>query len=160
MTLFQKKKSLKKPQRYKNPLARALAKSGSALHPKKRKKAISRTYSSRMIRKLYGKEFYTYSPVQKAFIRKNLGIIHRITQATLIRNGYPEVAARTKQQGTNIVSFYLHPNGDISNLRLKKRLRYAALDQNTLEVIRIAYKSYPHPKRKTKIIFYVQYSIY
>jgi outer membrane biosynthesis protein TonB len=34
------------------------------------------------------------------------------------------------------------------------------LDQNTLEVIRIAYKNYPLPNKKTKIVFYVTYSIY
>ena len=158
-TVVPKKISHKRKTTYNNPLAKALAKSGTSLY-KKRKHRTLNHLNSKMIRKLYGKEFNTYSKVQKEFIHKNLGIIHRITQATLIRNGYPEVAARTQQKGTNIVSFYLHPNGDISHLRLKKRLGYAALDKNTLEVIRIAYKSYPHPKKRTKIIFYVKYSIY
>ena len=152
----------RKPQRKrsKNPLANALMGSGSSMYPSRSTPASSGSYSSQMINQLYGKEFNTFSPSQKKFIKHNLGAIHRITQRTLIRNGYPEVAVRTRQQGTNVVSFYLHPNGDISNLRLKTKIGYAALDQNTLEVIRIAYKDYPLPNQKTKIVFYVQYSIY
>ena len=113
-----------------------------------------------MIRKLYGREFDSFTPAQKKFIRDKLGEIHRITQNTLTRNGYPSVAARTGQQGVNVVTFYLHPNGDISGLRLKRRMGYTALDQNTLEVIRTAYMYYPHPKTKTKITFYVNYELF
>ena len=115
--------------------------------------------SRRMIRQLYGSEFNGYSPEQKKFIKNNLGLIHRITQMTLIRNGYPEIAARTGQQGINVVSFYLHPNGNITGLHLDKYMGYEALDRNTLQVIRIAYKDYPLPTKTTKIKFFVQYSI-
>ena len=111
------------------------------------------------IAKYYGKEFYTFTKEQRRFIRNHLGEIQRITQNTLVRHGYPEVAVRTRQQGTNVVSFYLHPNGDVSDLRLLKPMGYEALDENTLEVIRIAYKDYPRPKTKTKIVFYVTYSL-
>jgi len=152
----------RKPQRKKskNPLANALMGSGTSLYPTQSAHSSSGSYSAKMINQLYGREFGTFSPTQKKFIKHNLGLIHRITQRTLTRNGYPEIAIRTRQQGTNIVSFYLHPNGDISNLRLKTKIGYASLDKNTLEVIRIAYKDYPLPNQKTKIVFYVQYSIY
>ena len=157
-----KKVVKRKPQRKKsnNPLANALMGSGSSMYPTRSTPASSGSYSAKMINQLYGKEFNTYSPTQKKFIKHNLGLIHRITQRTLTRNGYPEVAVRTRQQGTNVVSFYLHPNGDISGLRLKTKIGYSALDKNTLEVIRIAYKNYPLPNQKTRIVFYVQYSIY
>ena len=158
----QKRVVKRKPRRKKsnNPLANALMGSGTSLYPTQSAPASSGSYSAKMINQLYGKEFGTFSPTQKKFIKHNLGLIHRITQRTLTRNGYPEISIRTRQQGTNIVSFYLHPNGDISNLRLKTKIGYAALDNNTLEVIRIAYKDYPLPNQKTKIVFYVQYSIY
>jgi TonB family protein len=123
-------------------------------------KTQARGFGMGTIRKLYGKEYDSFSAKQKEFIRTNLSLIHRITQRTLIRNGYPEVAVQTHQQGTNIVSFYLHPNGDISNLKLKRRIGYSALDNNTLQVIKIAYKDYPLPAKTTKIVFYVTYSIY
>ena len=120
----------------------------------------SKASKKQIIKQLYGSEFNKYSKTQKNFIKNNLATIESITQRTLDRNGYPEIARRTGQEGTNIVSFYLHPNGDISKLRLKKHIGYQALDNNTLEVIRIAYKDYPLPNQKTKIVFYVQYSVY
>jgi len=145
-----------KTHKKRNSLASALAPSSNY---KSMYKRPSNGFGMQTIRKLYGKEYDGFSAKQKEFIRMNLGLIHRITQRTLIRNGYPEVAIRTHQQGTNVVSFYLHPNGDISHLRLKKHIGYSALDKNTLEVIRIAYKDYPLPAKTTKIVFYVSYSI-
>lgn len=117
-------------------------------------------YPNKKIQKLYGSTFHTFTPTQKKFIEDNLNIIQRITQNTLTRRGYPEGAGRTGQQGTNVVSFNLHPNGDISDLRLKRRIGYHALDDNTLELIKTAYKDYPYPSTTTKIVFYVTYSIY
>jgi len=159
-----KKKIVKKTRprrpspRSKSGLAGALMGSGSSvsLAPSR---SSSSSYSSQMIKQLYGSEFDSFSPTQKKFIKNNLGAIHRITQRTLIQNGYPDIAVRTMQEGTNIVTFYLHPNGNITGLRLQSRIGYTALDDNTLEVIRIAYKEYPRPKTKTKITFYVRYSI-
>ena len=159
--VVKKRKPKRQPKRSNDPLANMLMGAGTSMVPKQiRRPSSSGSYGDRMINDLYGGEFKTYSPTQKKFIRNNLGTIHRITQRTLIQNGYPETAVRTRQQGTNVVSFYLHPNGDISGLKLKTRIGYQALDQNTLDVIRIAYKDYPLPNKKTKIIFYVRYSMY
>ncbi len=159
--MVKKTKTYKQPKRSSDPLANALMGSGTSMYTSEPSRpSSSGSYGERMINQLYGPEFNTYTETQKKFIKSNLGTIHRITQNTLTRNGYPEIAVRTRQQGTNIVSFYLHPNGDISDLKLKKHIGYQALDQNTLDVIRTAYKQYPLPNKKTKIIFYVKYSIY
>ena len=160
-TVVKKTKQQRQPKRSGDPLANMLMGSGTSMYPSKiSQPSSSGSYGARMIKKLYGEEFNTYSETQKKFIKNNLGSIHRITQNTLTRNGYPDIAVRTRQQGTNIVSFYLHPNGDISDLKLKRHIGHQALDQNTLDVIRTAYKDYPLPNKKTKIIFYVKYSIY
>lgn len=160
-SVVKKTKQYRQPKRSSDPLANALMGSGTSMYPSQRSRpSSSGSYGARMINKLYGEEFNTYSETQKKFIKNNLGTIHSITQRTLTRNGYPDVAVRTRQQGTNIVSFYLHPNGDISDLKLKRHIGHQALDQNTLDVIRIAYKDYPLPNKKTKIVFYVKYSIY
>ena len=153
-----KKRRKALPKRSK--LANALLGAGTSVYPTRNRAPSKNSSKERMIRKLYGSEFDSFTPVQKKFIRDKLGEIHRITQNTLTRNGYPSVAARTRQQGVNVVTFYLHPNGDISGLRLKRRMGYAALDQNTLEVIRTAYMHYPRPKTKTKITFYVNYELF
>ncbi len=159
--VVKKTKQYRQPKRSSDPLASALMGSGTSMYPSKPSRpSSSGSYSARMIDQLYGKEFDSYSETQKKFIKNNLGTIHAITQRTLTRNGYPEVAVRTRQQGTNVVSFYLHPNGDITDLKLKRHIGHQALDQNTLDVIRIAYKDYPLPNKKTKIVFYVRYSIY
>jgi len=118
------------------------------------------SYPNSKIRKLYGSEFHSFTPTQKKFIEDNLETIQTITQRTLTRRGYPEGAGETGQEGTNVVTFYLHPNGDISDLRLKTRIGYRALDENTLSLIRVAYMDYPYPTTTTKITFYVKYSIY
>jgi TonB family protein len=164
-----KKKIVKKkplPKHFRLPkkhtrdkLANALLGGKSSKVKPQRNRAPSHA-ADRMIRQLYGKEFYHFTKTQQKFIRDNLSEIYRITQNTLYMNGYPEVAVRTQQQGVNIVSFYLHPNGDISQLRLVKPMGYEALDQNTIAVIQIAYKDYPRPKTKTKIVFYVNYRLY
>ena len=157
--LAQKRQASKKQKRSKkhskDPLANAIMSASTSVRPRKSKRP-----AMRMIKQFYGSEFNAFTPTQKKFIEKNLGSIYRITQRTLTRNGYPRVAARTQQQGTQIVTFYLHPNGAISGLRLKKRVGYASLDKNTIKVIRIAYKDYPRPKTKTKITFYVEYSLF
>ncbi|CAA6808938.1 MAG: Ferric siderophore transport system, periplasmic binding protein TonB [uncultured Sulfurovum sp.] len=120
----------------------------------------SSAYPNKKIQKLYGSAFHDFTPTQKKFIENNLNTIQEITQRTLTRRGYPEGAGRTGQEGTNVVSFNLHPNGNISNLRLKTRIGYRALDDNTLSLIRVAYMDYPYPSTTTKIVFYVTYSIY
>jgi len=117
-------------------------------------------HPNKKIKKLYGLSFHSFTPIQKKFIENNLDTIQQITQSTLIIRGYPEGAGQTGQEGTNIVSFNLHSNGDISNLRLKQRIGYRALDENTISLIKTAYKDYPYPSTTTKIIFYVTYSIY
>ncbi len=152
----QKQRKQKQTKRKSNdPLANAIMNASTSIRPTK-----SRRPAMRMIKQFYGSEFNTFTKTQKRFIEKHLGSIYQITQRTLTRNGYPWVAQKTHQQGTAIVTFYLHPNGNISGLRLKKRIGYAALDKNTIKVIRIAYKDYPRPKTKTKITFYVEYSLF
>ncbi|RUM75907.1 MAG: hypothetical protein DSZ12_02780, partial [Sulfurovum sp.] len=151
---YQKLEERKKRTRRKNALARSLMQAST-----QRSSHRASNTSMHMIERFYGSEFNSFTGTQKKFIEDNLNAIYRITQRRLTRNGYPSVAVRTHQQGTQIVTFYLHPNGDISRLRLKRPLGYASLDKNTLRVIRIAYKSYPHPKTKTKITFYVEYSL-
>jgi TonB family protein len=154
----QKKRLEQYKKRSSSSLANSLMNSGRAYRPQRRKQ-LNRNSSSNLINRLYGKEFNTYSSAQKSFLKSNLGRIHSITQRALNRNGYPESAIRMGQEGVNVVSFYLHPNGNITNLKLEKSMGHSSLDENTLQVIRIAYSEYPLPKVKTKIKFYVNYTI-
>ncbi|RXJ88116.1 energy transducer TonB [Arcobacter sp. CECT 8985] len=109
--------------------------------------------------KLYGKEYDKFTKVQKKFLQNNLKKIGRITQKYLYKRGYPRIAVRTKQEGVNVLEFYLYPNGDISDLKVINSSTYETLDKNSKETIEVAYKDYPRPKEKTKIRIYVNYKI-
>ena len=116
--------------------------------------------NSKLINSLYGSSYSRMSRAQRRYIDRYLAEIIRISQRTLNYLGYPQEAIALRQQGTNIVEFWLHPNGDISGLRLKRRLRAESLNRQTIEVIKTAYMYYPHPPVKTKIIIYVGYRLY
>ena len=107
--------------------------------------------------RLYGEEYNSFTKVQKVYLQKNLKNIGRITQKYL---RYPSIAARTGQAGMNIIEFKLHPNGDISDLKLSSSSGYSSLDKNTVETVEIAYKDYPRPKTITKVKIYVYYKLY
>ena len=104
--------------------------------------------------KLYGEKYFQYSKVQKRYLRNNLNSIGRVTQKYL---SYPRLSIRTRQSGINIVEFLLHPNGDITNLKISDSSSYTALDKNTLKTISLAYKDYPKPLETVKIKIYVKY---
>lgn len=109
------------------------------------------------IKELYGDDLYSLNLEERKFIEDNLSGIGRITQKYL---KYPQLAGQMGQQGDNIVEFYLHPNGDISDLKLLTPSGYRLLDENSIHTIEIAYKDYPYPAVKTKIRIRVMYRIY
>ena len=107
--------------------------------------------------KLYGEKFFEFSETQRRYLKQNLNKIGKITQRYL---EYPRVSIRTKQQGVNIIEFYLHPNGDITELKLIDSSSYTALDRNTVYTIKLAYQDYPRPFEKVKVIINVKYLLY
>ncbi|WP_198306127.1 energy transducer TonB [Arcobacter vandammei] len=112
------------------------------------------------LEKLYGKEFDTFTKVQKAYLEKNLNNFQIITQRVLNRMGYPKLAAKLQIGGVNIVEFMFHPDGSITGLKITNSSGYTILDDYSLELIEIAYKDYPKPTEKTKIKFQVFYRIF
>ncbi len=113
--------------------------------------------ANKEILELYGQEFGSLNRNQREFIKSNLDSIGKITQKYL---KYPLVAGKIGQEGQNIVEFYLHPNGDISELKLLTSSGFRLLDDNSIHTIKIAYKDYPYPSEKTKIRIRVTYRIY
>ena len=121
---------------------------------------INGAMGEREFRALYKDEFDHFTPDQKKFIRNNLNRIQAITQHYLTMRGYPPFAVQMHQQGTNVVEFWLLPNGDITDLRVITSSGFSVLDQNSIDTIKTAYKDYPRPKEKTKIRFYIHYQLY
>ena len=148
------KKQLQKEHNQTMPSLQALF---AKTTPQKAKTGLSKLPPQ--LRKLYKDDFSTFTKEQKKFLQNNLSKIAAITQKYLYLQGYPYIAIKTRQEGINAVEFLLHPNGDISQLRLLTSSRYEALDKNSIETIKTAFKDYPHPKTPTKIRIYVKYSI-
>jgi TonB family protein len=145
------------------PAKQALFKQRPVQKPRKRRKHIRPTPQGpdrRLISSLYGNSYSRLSSAQRRFIDENLRKILEISQRTLNYLGYPTEAVHFREQGTNLVEFWLHPNGDISGLRLRRRIGSPSLDRQTIEVIKTAYMHYPRPKVRTKIIIYVRYRLY
>ena len=109
---------------------------------------------------LYGDELGDYGFAEIDFIINNLRNIGRITQYHINRRGYPQSARLLKQQGKNVIEFYLHPNGDISELRVVSSANSIILDNDMLTNIKIAFREYPRPTSKVKIRFYMTYMLY
>lgn len=118
---------------------------------------LSQKFENSDIKELYGDEFFSLTREEQEFIEDNLSKIGAITQRYL---KYPQIAGELGQEGINAVEFFLHPNGDISDLRLLHALGYTLLDKNSIKTIQIAYKDYPLPSRTTKIRIKVHYKIY
>ncbi|QKJ22840.1 energy transducer TonB [Poseidonibacter lekithochrous] len=112
------------------------------------------------LQRLYGREYQTFTKVQKAYLEKNLNNFQVITQRVLTRLGYPKLAAKLRLSGKNIVEFMYYPNGNIKNLKITNSSGYAVFDDYSLKLIEIAYKDYPRPKTPTKLKFQVHYRIY
>lgn len=106
---------------------------------------------------LYGEEFMSYDDDTKEFLKDNLSDIGRITQKYLV---YPSISIRTRQHGHNVVEFMLHPNGDITDLKLIQSSTYSALDNNSIHTIKVAHKDYPKPQKSTKIRIFVYYKLH
>lgn len=115
---------------------------------------LADTQTKQDIHKFYGAEFGEFGLEEQEYILNNLANIGRITQRYL---RYPPNAGMLAQSGGNVVEFYLHPNGDISDLKIIKQSGFILLDRNSIKTIEIAYKDYPHPKTKTLIRFFINY---
>ncbi|MGM0533547.1 MAG: TonB family protein, partial [Campylobacterota bacterium] len=141
-----------------NKLNEAMEENAQKQQKKKQRQAQSK--QEQKLKQLYGDAFGELDSESKQFLTTNIKSIQSITQRYLYELGYPPVAIKTRQKGDNIVEFTLHPNGDISGLKLIESSGYRALDDNSRELIEVAYKDYPLPESKTLIRIKVIYSAF
>ncbi len=111
------------------------------------------------IQKLYGDKFGELSEGEQKYILDNQEVMRRITQTTLDRYGRARIPDNLRADETNMIEFYLHPDGSISDLRFLKNSRFSILDDTTKETIEIAYSKYPRPTQKTYIRYRVWYNL-
>ena len=113
--------------------------------------------TTREMKKLYGSEWGKLTPGQQQYMIDNQEIMRRITQEILNRQARVADLSGINSNSNNIVEFYLHPNGDMSDFRFLKKSGYFRLDDVTEATIRFAYSKYPYPKEKILVRYNVNY---
>jgi len=152
-----KKEELKKPE---DPLYAMLAQDKSKNEAKVEEKKTYRGSSiNQNIKELYGDEFGKLSEGQQKYILDNQEIMRRITQQVLTRVASVNLSRDLNVNRVNVIEFYLHPNGDMSDFRFLKKSGFYVLDDTTKETIEYAYARYPRPQEKTLIRYNVFYNL-
>lgn len=111
------------------------------------------------IRELYGDEFGKLTPGQQKYLLDNQEIMRRITQETLNRVASVNLRDNINSNSVNIVEFYLHPNGDMTDFKFLKKSGYYVLDDTTKETIEYSYSKYPRPSEKILVRYNVFYNL-
>lgn len=111
------------------------------------------------VEELYGEEFGKLTPGQQKYILDNQEIMRRITQQVLNRVARVNLDGSLRVNSSNVIEFYLHPNGDMSDFRFISKSGYFELDDITKETIEYAYAKYPRPSEKTLIRYNVFYHL-
>ena len=114
---------------------------------------------SQNIKELYGEEFGKLTPGQQQYIIDNQEVMRRITQQVLTRVARVNLPRDLNVNRSNVIEFYLHPNGDMTDFKFLSKSGYYVLDDTTKETIEYAYSRYPHPKEKTLIRYNVFYNL-
>jgi outer membrane biosynthesis protein TonB len=109
------------------------------------------------INELYGDVFGELSAGEQKYILDNQEIMRRITQQVLNRVGSVNLKGDLRVNTSNVIEFYLYPNGDISDIKFIQKSGYFVLDHTTRETIEYAYAKYPRPEQKTLIRYKVGY---
>ncbi len=124
-----------------------------------KKKTSNQSSINQNIKELYGDEFGKLTPGQQQYILDNQEIMRRITQEVLTRVARVNIPRDLNVNRTNVIEFYLHPNGDMSDFKFLSKSGYYILDDTTKETIEYAYSRYPRPKEKTLIRYNVFYNL-
>ena len=114
---------------------------------------------SQNIKELYGEEFGKLTPGQQKYILDNQEVMRRITQQVLSRVARVNLSRDLNVNRSNVIEFYLHPNGDMTDFKFLEKSGYYVLDDTTKETISYAYSRYPRPKEKILIRYNVYYNL-
>lgn len=149
-----------KEQEKKNPLYSILSQDHSSKEKKqKAKKNKLGSNIANNIKELYGSKFGKLSDAQQQYILDNQEVMRRITQQVLNRVARVNIPNDLSVNKTNVIEFYLHPNGDMTDFKFLKKSGQYILDETTKETIEYAYSRYPRPSEKTLIRYNVFYNL-
>lgn len=154
-----KQEPKKEEQKPKDPMAWMYEDKSSKEPKTEEKKTYNQSSINQNIKELYGDEFGKLSEGQQKYILDNQEIMRRITQQVLTRVARVNLSRDLNVNKSNVIEFYLHPNGDMSDFRFLKKSGYYVLDDTTKETIEYAYARYPRPTEKTLVRYNVFYNL-
>lgn len=121
------------------------------------RKRYSQLYDD--IKELYGDEFGKLTEGEQKYLLDNQEIMRRLTQTQLNQTGRTDIPNNLRVNEYNIVEFYLHPNGDMTDFRYLDHSGFHLLDDVTRDTIEAVYWRYPRPQQKTLIRYKFIYSL-
>lgn len=158
--LLSENNTTKKKKKEKNSLYSMLAEDKFSQERKQTKKTtFSGSKINSDVKELYGEEFGKLSEGQQKYILDNQEIMRRITQQVLTRVARVNLPRDLSVNRSNVIEFYLHPNGDMTDFKFLEKSGYYVLDDTTKETIEYAYSRYPRPTEKTLIRYNVYYNL-
>ncbi|MDF1881006.1 energy transducer TonB [Sulfurimonas sp. MAG313] len=125
--------------------------------PVKREQTRSGSHIGNDFKEAYGEAFGKLSEGEKKYVIDNQEVMRRITQEQLNRLAPVNIPRNLNVNTSNVIEFYLHPNGDMSDLKLVNASGYEILDDTSLQTIEYSVHRYPLPKQKTLIRYKVGY---
>lgn len=126
--------------------------------PQEKRRAVKRESKiANDVKKLYGSEWGSLSAGEQKYLIDNQEQMRRLTQQQLNATGRTDIPNNFRVNDENIIEFYLHPNGDISDIKLIKKSQFYLLDDVTRDTIEAVYWKYPRPAQKTKVRYKVGY---
>lgn len=144
----------------KDPMAWMYEDQSKTEEKEKKESDTSGSSINQNIKELYGEEFGKLTPGQQKYIIDNQEIMRRITQQVLTRVARVNLQRQNiNVNKSNVIEFYLHPNGDMSDFRFLEKSGYYVLDDTTKETIEYAYSRYPRPTEKTLVRYNVYYNL-
>lgn len=103
------------------------------------------------IREAYGDAFGKLSAGEQKYLLDNQEIMRRLTQTQLNATGSTMIPNNMRVNDYNIVEFYLHPDGRMTDFRTVRNSGFFLLDEVTKETIESVYWKYPQPEQKTLV---------
>ena len=145
-----------KPTKKKSHLYSMLSKKQKT-KPETKTKQQSGTQIGKDFKEAYGEEFGRLSEGEKKYIIDNQEVMRRITQEQLNRLAPVNIPRNLNINTSNVIEFYLLPNGDIEGLKLITASGAEILDDTSLQTIEYSYHRYPLPKQRTLVRYKVGY---
>lgn len=144
-----------KPVQKSGLYAKLSKKQKSKSEPKKKMQAGTQIGSD--FKEAYGEAFGKLSAGEQKYIIDNQERMRRITQEQLNRLAPVNIPRNLHVNAMNIIEFYLHPNGDISGLKVISPSGQQILDDTSLQTVEYSYHRYPLPEQKTLVRYKVGY---